>query len=150
MRRAVTGLFTAAAILVIAAASAAHAQVRIEAAAAATGIGAQPASASLLSRPVALRGTLGDAIVQFNLVPKPEVDGGFEGDYFLFGDSRKILLAGEADGDDLFFEESENGTDVSGQWEGKLSGDTFSGTWLSADGSVAKPFRLKAIELDGK
>jgi hypothetical protein len=148
MSRAVSRLTRIAGMLVIAAASAAHAQV--DAPASSAEGGARPAWASLLSKPLALRGTLGDAMVQFNLAPKADVDGGFEGNYFLFGHSQKILLAGEADGDDLFFEESENGTDVSGQWEGKLSGDSFSGTWLSADGAVTKPFSLKAIESGGR
>jgi hypothetical protein len=146
MRRAVSSLSTAA-ILFIAAAAQAQSQIDANLSRASA---AQAAPASLLSKPLALRGTLGDATVQFNLAPKADVDGGFEGDYFHFGQSRKILLAGEADGDDLFLEESENGTDVSGQWEGKLSGDTFSGTWQSADGSVSKAFRLKTIDLDGE
>jgi hypothetical protein len=149
MRRTVSSLSTAA-MLAIGAVCAAHAQLPIDAPELSRDSGAQAASASLLSKPVALRGTLGDAMVQFNLAPKTDVEGGYEGDYFLFGHSQKILLAGEADGDELFFEESENGTDVSGQWEGRLNGDTFSGTWQSADGSVSKPFSLKTIDSDGK
>jgi hypothetical protein len=149
LKRAVSGLSTAAMFLI---ASAAHAQAQadIDVTHLPRNAGAPTAAPSLLSKPVALRGTLGDAMVQFNLSPKADVDGGFEGDYFLFGHTRKILLAGEADGDDLFFEESENGTDVSGQWEGKLSGGTFSGNWNSADGAVTKPFRLEAIDVNGK
>jgi hypothetical protein len=104
-----------------------------------------PAVSPLLARPVSLRGTLGDAQIQANLRPKTEFEGGIEGDYFVFGNSLKILLAGEREGEDVLLEESENGTDVSGQWEGRLSGDGISGNWSSADGSVTKPFNLKVV-----
>ncbi|MDB5840064.1 MAG: hypothetical protein JWQ23_2016 [Herminiimonas sp.] len=112
---------------------------------------ANPASghtsaASLFSEPVILRGTLGEATVQASVRPKAEIDEGIEGEYFIFGRTRAILLAGELEGDDVFLEESENGTDVSGQWEGRRDGDTIRGNWLSADGSVSKPFVLKAVE----
>jgi hypothetical protein len=99
------------------------------------------------ARPLTLRGKLGDKSIQMRLRPKEQVDEGLEGEYFYFGRSTKILLAGEADGDDLMMEESENGTDVSGQWEGKRQGDALRGTWTSADGSVTRPFDLH-IELD--
>jgi hypothetical protein len=93
-----------------------------------------------------LRGTLGDARIQMNVRPKTEFEGGIEGDYFVFGTSQKILLAGELEGPDMMAEESENGTDVSGQWEGKLNGDTLSGNWTSADGSVTKVFSVKVVK----
>jgi hypothetical protein len=99
----------------------------------------------LLEAPLALRGTLGDAAIQANLRAKEIPDEGFEGDYFLFGHSQKILLAGEVEGDDVFMEESENGTDVSGQWTGKLVGDTISGNWQSFDGLTNKPFSLRIV-----
>jgi hypothetical protein len=106
-----------------------------------------PVTASgLFNKPVFLRGTLGDVQIQANVRPKAEIDEGVEGEYFVFGRSQKILLAGELEGDAVFLEESENGTDVSGQWDGKRDGDTIHGTWLSADGSVSKPFMLKAVQ----
>jgi hypothetical protein len=96
-------------------------------------------------KPASLRGTLGDAQVQLNLRTKTEFDDGVEGDYFVFGRSQKILLAGEIEGDEVFLEESENGTDVSGQWNGKLSGDTLSGEWQSADGTTTKSFTVRIV-----
>ncbi|WP_353157157.1 hypothetical protein [Herminiimonas fonticola] len=117
-------------------------------------VAAAPASASvavssapaIFQKPVALRGTVGDVQVQVNLRPKEEVDEGHEGEYFVFGNSHKILLAGEIEKDGiLFMEESVNGTDISGQWDGKLEGDVLAGTWMSADGSITKPFSLKII-----
>jgi hypothetical protein len=118
---------------------------------------AQPQTAPALTaatpafaRQVVLRGTLGDDQVQVNLRPKADAEDGVEGDYFLFGSSQKILLAGDLGGEDFILEESENGTDISGQWEGKLSGDMISGEWQSVDGSVKKPFNLKVLRTDDK
>jgi len=97
------------------------------------------------ARPVALRGTLGDAPIQVTLRAKDGADGGIEGEYFLFGHSRNILLAGEFEEDEMLLEESENGTDVSGHWSGKLSGETIAGEWQSLDGAVTRPFRIKIV-----
>lgn len=117
-------------------------------------VSAAPASAPvavsnaplIFQKPVALRGTVGDVQIQVNLRPKAEVDEGHEGEYFIFGNSHKILLAGEIEKDGvIFMEESVNGTDISGQWDGKLEGDVLVGTWMSADGSITKPFSLKII-----
>ncbi len=101
-------------------------------------------ASTLFSKPVSLRGTLGAVQVQVNIRPKAEIDEGIEGEYFVFGRAQKFLLAGELEGEDVFLEESENGTDVSGQWDGKRSGDMIQGTWMSADGSISKPFTLRA------
>lgn len=99
----------------------------------------------LFSKPVVFRGTLGDTPIQFAVRPKAIADEGLEGEYFIFGRSQKILLAGELEDETLFLEESENGTSISGQWEGKLHGDVLQGTWKSADESVSRPFKLKLI-----
>jgi len=96
----------------------------------------------VLSKPVLLRGTLGAERVQISLKPKADEDG-LEGKYFVFGQSAQILLAGEVDQNDLMMEESHNGKDVSGQWEGSFKNGLLSGTWSKLDGSVAKPFSLK-------
>lgn len=101
----------------------------------------------LFSKPVIFRGTLGDMPIQFAVRPKEIIDEGLEGEYFIFGQSQKILLAGELEGENIFLEESENGTNISGQWEGKLQGDSIQGTWKSADESVSRPFKLKLIRL---
>jgi hypothetical protein len=95
-----------------------------------------------LSKPAVLRGTLGDERVQLSVKPKADEDG-LEGKYFVFGQSAQILLAGEVDQNDLMMEESHNGKDVSGQWEGSFKDGLLSGTWSTLDGSVTKPFSLK-------
>jgi hypothetical protein len=106
--------------------------------------------ASLFAKPVVLRGTLGDMQVQLNVRPKEVADEGLEGNYIVFGRSGNILLAGETEDNTLFFEESENGTDISGQWDGSLQGDVLSGTWTSADGQITKPFSLRVLREETK
>lgn len=115
---------------------------------------AQPSAQSqspqpqLFVKPMVFRGTLGDRQVQVSIRPKEVADEGLEGEYFVFGSSQKVLLAGDAEGDALLLEESENGKDISGQWDGKLEGDTLSGHWTSADFSVTRPFVLKILATD--
>lgn len=114
---------------------------------------AAPAGAAgkmLFVKPVALRGTLGSEQIQVNLRTKAEFEDGIEGDYFVFGSSQNILLAGEIEGEELFLEESVNGKDVSGQWEGKMVGDVISGEWQSVDGKISKPFQLRIVRPAGK
>lgn len=101
-------------------------------------------------KPVTLRGKLGDGDIQVNLRTKEQMEDGVEGEYFYFGRSQNILLAGEIEGEYLFMEESENGTDVSGQWDGKLADNTISGEWQSADGKIKKPFTLRVVRTDEK
>ncbi|WP_157212511.1 hypothetical protein [Herbaspirillum sp. CF444] len=97
----------------------------------------------IVRKPLVLRGTLGGDKIQLSLRPKVDEDG-LEGQYFVFGQGSQILLAGEVDQNDLVMEESHNGKDVSGQWEGSFKNGVLSGTWSTLDGSVTKPFSLKA------
>lgn len=100
----------------------------------------------LFATAAAFHGTLGEQKIQVSLRQKQDMREGLEGEYFLFGRSQKILLAGEFERDGtVFLEESEDGHSVSGQWDGRLDGAIFSGTWSSFDGTVSKPFALKII-----
>lgn len=111
----------------------------------ADGIAAAPAGSLqriLMGHAVVLRGDIDGRQIQLSLQPKKNEDG-LEGRYFFFGDSQEIQVAGEVEGDDLVMEESVNGRDVSGQWEGHRQGNAINGTWSSADGSVTKPFSLQ-------
>lgn len=102
-----------------------------------------PLTAAPFAHPVVLRGKLGKDTVQMRLQPKVEDADSVEGEYFVFGRGIKILLAGEVSGKTLTMEESEDGVDVSGQWDGKLDGKTLRGSWVSDDGSVSKEFILE-------
>jgi hypothetical protein len=102
-------------------------------------------AAGMFGVPVVFRGTLGDMQIQATVRPKAIAEEGLEGEYFIFGRSHMILLAGEFEGDTIFLEESENGTNISGQWEGKLQGDSIQGIWTSADGAISRPFDLRPL-----
>ena len=101
--------------------------------------------AQLFVRPVTLRGTLNGAQIQMELHLKPGEEASLEGSYFLFGQNHKILLVGEFEEDALMMEESVNGKDVSGLWDGVYDGTVLSGNWSSLDGSVLHPFVLKVV-----
>lgn len=104
--------------------------------------GATAGGPELFARPLTLRGTLGGAQIEMHLQLKPDPAEGIQGNYVIAGQSARILLAGEADNADVVMEESINGKDVSGEWAGKLVGNTFSGTWSTTDDAVSKPFAL--------
>jgi hypothetical protein len=86
-----------------------------------------------------------------HLQPKTEDRDSVEGSYVVVAgaqQSQKILLAGEVTADRLSMEESVDGTDVSGQWDGDLQGQTVRGIWLSADGNVRQDFTLEIVNTD--
>lgn len=103
-------------------------------------------AAKLFSRPVLLRGTLGQRKIQMRLQPHTEFEGSVQGEYFEPGQQQKIALAGEYQGAALTMEESINGTNVSGQWTGSLDGNTYSGNWYAEDESNSIPFVLTVSE----
>ncbi|MEO6353168.1 MAG: hypothetical protein ABI575_05385 [Oxalobacteraceae bacterium] len=103
-------------------------------------------AAKLFSRPVLLHGTLGPRKIQMRLQPHAEFEGSVQGDYFESGQTQKIALAGEYQGNSLTMEESINGANVCGQWTGSLSGNTYSGTWYGEDESNSVPFALTMSE----
>ena len=112
------------------------------------GVAPEALTKVLPAMPVAglvLRGTLGAEQIQMKLRPKPGEDGGIEGDYFIFGQGTKILVAGEIDHDGLWMEESINGRDVSGQWEGQRQGEVTNGSWRPVGDSPTKPFSLRIV-----
>lgn len=111
---------------------------------------AATAGQNLFVKPLILRGTLGDAQIEMHLQLKPDPTEGIEGSYVIAGQTAKILLAGESENTDVLMEESVNGKDVSGEWAGKLVGNTFSGTWSTTDDTVTKPFVLTVLSSSNK
>lgn len=98
--------------------------------------------------PAVLRGSLGSEQIQLNLRPASDGEDGLEGDYFVFGQTQRVLVAGDEEDGQISLEESVNGTDVSGHWTGTFRNDTLSGSWESVDGSTSKPFVLKVIRAE--
>ncbi|WP_423681658.1 MULTISPECIES: hypothetical protein [unclassified Undibacterium] len=105
----------------------------------------------VFARAIELRGYLGAKQVRMQLQPKTEDRDSVEGSYIVVAgaqQSQKILLAGEVTADRLSMEESVDGTDVSGQWDGDLAGQTVRGIWLSADGNVRQDFTLEIVDTE--
>ncbi|MBC3936885.1 hypothetical protein [Undibacterium rugosum] len=96
---------------------------------------------------VEFSGMLGKQVVHVFLRPKKDEIDGLEGYYILNSGSKtpakRILLAGELAGDRISLEESQDGTEVSGQWDAELKGGQLTGNWLSADGNTSLDFVLK-------
>jgi hypothetical protein len=95
------------------------------------------------------RGTLGDAVVQMMLSHDAEDSEHLIGEYFIFGGGNTVLLAGEITGDNFYMEESEDGSAISGYWEGKLviegNRGFIIGTWMNNEESLKKPFKLERV-----
>lgn len=99
------------------------------------------------------RGTLGDEQVQMTLTPDPDDQEILKGEYFIFGGGLNILLAGEISKDTFYLEESQDGTTISGYWEGHLEVEKelgkprgfIVGTWSNTDETLKKPFRLERV-----
>jgi len=105
----------------------------------------------VFARAIELRGHLGTKQVRMHLQPKTEDRDSVEGSYVVVAgtkQSQKILLAGEVTADRLSMEESVDGTDVSGQWDGDLQGQTVRGIWLSADGNIRQDFTLEIMNTE--
>jgi hypothetical protein len=109
---------------------------------------------NIFSKPIQLRGKLGKDQVQMRLQPKLEDADSVEGSYIVAGGKRnkgqKILLAGEVSGSKLTMEESEDGVDVSGQWDGEFQGHTLRGVWQSDDGKRSEDFVLELMPVKTK
>lgn len=103
-------------------------------------IKALSAASKIFASPVYMRGTLGKLRIKMYLQPHADYEESVQGNYSVFGKTEKIMLAGELQGDELSMEESVNGSDVSGQWSGRLEGSVFRGTWYSDAQSRSLPF----------
>jgi hypothetical protein len=106
---------------------------------------------SIFSKPVVLRGNLGNDQVEMQLRPKLDEPDSVEGSYIVFNGKRnhgnKIVVAGEVSGTKVTMEESEDGVDVCGQWDGALHGTNFRGVWQSDDGKTKLDFNLEISKM---
>ncbi|CAN5465536.1 hypothetical protein BH10PSE17_BH10PSE17_21660 [soil metagenome] len=95
------------------------------------------------------RGIVGDDRVQMALSAKPDEIESFSGHYFIFGGGRNITVAGEIEGENFYMEESEDGTVVSGAWDGKLTVEdgraVIVGVWRNVDETSTRPFKLERV-----
>lgn len=66
------------------------------------------------------------------------------GEYQFLPNGPVVLIAGGRDGNNLTLEESDDGTEISGQWVGFYDTDgSLSGDRMNVDQSDARPFALK-------
>jgi hypothetical protein len=95
------------------------------------------------------RGTLGDGVVQMTLSHDADDPDHLLGEYFIFGGGNTVLLAGEISDDNFYMEESQDGSAISGYWEGKLviegNKGFIIGTWMNNEESIKKPFKLERV-----
>ena len=103
-------------------------------------------ASKIFASPVYMRGTLGKLRIKMYLQPHADYEESVQGNYSVSGKTEKIMLAGELQGDELSMEESVNGSDVSGQWSGRLEGTVFHGTWYSDAQSRSLPFEVTIFE----
>ncbi len=103
----------------------------------------------LLARPAVFKGTLNGAPIEMQLRLKADETAAVEGNYVLNGQAGHVLVAGEFEQDALMMEESVNGKDVSGLWDGVYDGKSLRGNWSSLDGETLRPFVLTPVR-DGR
>lgn len=90
-------------------------------------------------------GTVGDKPVRLRVAPKSDTRDSLQGEYTI-GDGKSVrLLSGEWDDGSFLMEESDDGTRVSGNWEGQIDQNgAVRGTWTDAfDPSIVLPFFIR-------
>lgn len=92
-------------------------------------------------------GTLGNQPIRLRIGPKPDERDSFHGEYTRGSQPGVRLLAGEYEGETFLMEESDDGTRVSGNWEGTIdAAGVVRGTWTDPyDRSVSLPFMIRPL-----
>ncbi len=90
-------------------------------------------------------GTVGDKPVRMRVAPKTDTRDSLQGEYSI-GDGNGVrLLSGEWDNGSFLMEESDDGTRVSGNWEGQIDQHgAVRGTWTDAfNPGIVLPFLIR-------
>ena len=90
-------------------------------------------------------GTVGDKQVRMRIAPKTDTRDSLQGEYQI-GDGKGVrLLSGEWDNGTFLMEESDDGTRVSGNWEGQIDRQgAVRGTWTDAyNPAIVLPFLIR-------
>ena len=103
------------------------------------------------------RGSLGQKQIQLTLRPKSASTDSLVGEYFIFGEGQVIQLVAEIEPEGLTYEfwaeESRNGSDVSGEWQGSWRAASanatamIEGTWRDENTQQALPIQLNKVAL---
>lgn len=90
-------------------------------------------------------GTVGDRQVRMRIAPKTDTRDSLQGEYSI-GDGKGVrLLSGEWENGAFLMEESDDGTRVSGNWEGQVDRNgAVRGTWTDAyNPAIVLPFFIR-------
>lgn len=92
-------------------------------------------------------GTLGDQPVRLRLGPKPDERDSVHGEYSVGRAGGVRLLAGEFENGAFLMEESNDGTHVTGNWEGTIdSAGVVHGNWTDpVNPGIALPFMIRPL-----
>ncbi|MFJ1253776.1 hypothetical protein [Cupriavidus sp. CuC1] len=92
-------------------------------------------------------GTLGDQPVRLRLGPKPDERDSVHGEYSVGRAGGVRLLAGEFDNGAFLMEESNDGTHVTGNWEGTIDGTGIvHGNWTDpVNPAIVLPFMIRPL-----
>ncbi|CAG9172916.1 hypothetical protein LMG23992_02369 [Cupriavidus laharis] len=92
-------------------------------------------------------GKVGDKPVRLRIGPKPDERDSLRGEYTANGVPGVRLLAGEWEDGTFLMEESDDGTRVSGNWEGTIDASgAVRGTWTDAfSPAVVLPFFIRPL-----
>lgn len=89
-------------------------------------------------------GTLGKRAIVLRLGAKTDDPQGVHGEYQYADTGQVILVAGDRNGATLEVEESDDGTQITGNWVGTFAADgTLSGERMDVDDSNPVPFALR-------
>jgi hypothetical protein len=92
-------------------------------------------------------GTIGDKPVRLRVAPKADTRDSLQGEYTI-GDGKGVrLLSGEWQDGSFLMEESDDGTRVSGNWEGQIDQQgAVRGTWTDAiHPDIVLPFLIRPL-----
>ncbi|MHA7680062.1 hypothetical protein [Cupriavidus sp. PET2-C1] len=92
-------------------------------------------------------GTLGDQPVRLRLGPKPDERDSVRGEYSVGRAGGVRLLAGEFENGAFLMEESNDGTHVTGNWEGTIDGaGIVHGNWTDpVNPAIVLPFMIRPL-----
>jgi len=92
-------------------------------------------------------GTIGDQPVRLRLGPKPDERDSVRGEYAIGNKPGVRVLAGEYENGGFLMEESDDGTHVTGNWEGTIdAAGVVRGTWTDAlNPANALPFMIRPL-----
>lgn len=89
-------------------------------------------------------GTLGSKRIVLRLGVKPDDPDELNGEYQYVPNGPSILVAGARDGNTLTLEESDDGTEISGQWVAQFADDgSLSGARMNDDETDQQPVALR-------